>query len=78
LENKQPKIRKIKKFLLIWLIIPLMLDVVNILLLNDVLPSFYIVRDFTLIATVSTFGVWFTYWFAVVMVNYVRKRIHKN
>ena len=78
MENKQSKIRKIARLLLVWLVIPLMLDVVNILLLHDALPSFYIVRDFTLTTTVSTFGAWFAYWFTVVMIRSVRKRVHKN
>ena len=76
--NKNPKFKKIAKILITWLFIPIIIDIVSIFLLNDILPSFWIVRDFSLSATIATFVIWFIYAAAVAVFQYVRKKFGNN
>jgi len=65
-EKKNSKSKKFSKMrilrlLITWLFIPLAIDAINILLLNDILPYFWLAREISLTAVIATFVIWTIY-----------------
>ena len=61
MKNKKPKLKKIARILITWLFIPLIIDVINIFLLNDILPYFWLAREISWAAVIATFVIWTIY-----------------
>ena len=59
--SKKISKKKILRILITWLFIPLIIDVINILLLNDILPYFWLAREISWAAVIATFVIWTIY-----------------
>ena len=73
--RQKTKAQKIIATLIIWVLIPLIIDGINILLLSGVLPFFMLTQEFSLTELAHSFGIWFVYTFIVMMFRFVRKKI---
>ena len=73
--NTKTKIKKIVALLIIWGLIPLIIDVINIILLRETLPFFMLMRDFSFIEIALSFAIWFGYSLIVMIFQFAAKKI---